>query len=231
MLVKGIEIAIERKAIKNTHLAVYPPDARVHVSAPQHLSDDDIRSFVISKWDWLEKSRHDILGQARQEERKFISGESHYLFGTRYTLQVEETSSGTPGVIIAGRRMKLVVRTETTQKRRGEILLEHYRRELADWIAPEIDKLCKKFGEATVDWQVKRMHSRWGSTSRQKRSIIFNSELARVPFDCIEYIIVHELTHLKVDNHGRLFEKFMDVRLPHWRMLRKKLNDFIAMPE
>lgn len=127
--------------------------------------------------------------------------------------------------------MRLVVRTETTQKRRGEVLLEHYRRELADWIAPEMDKLCKKFGEAPVDWQVKRMHSRWGSTSRQKRSIIFNSELARVPFDCIEYIIVHELTHLKVDNHGRLFEKFMDVRLPHWRSLRKKLNDFIAMPE
>ena len=229
MLVNGLEIVVERKPIKNTHLAVYPPDARVHVSAPEHLSDGDIQSFVISKWEWLEKNRQEVLRQDRQEERKFVSGESHYLFGSRYTLQVEEMMNATPGVVIAGRRLKLLVRAGATQKRSGEVLFEYYRQELTDWIAPEIEKFCKKFGEGPVVWKVKRMHSRWGSTSCSKRSIIFNSELARVPFDCIDYIIVHELTHLKADNHGRLFEKFMDVRLPNWRSLRKKLNEFIAM--
>ena len=57
MEVNGIDIAVERKKIKNLHLAVYPPDARVHVSSPDYLDDNDVRSFVISKWDWVEEKR------------------------------------------------------------------------------------------------------------------------------------------------------------------------------
>ena len=66
MEINGIHIAVERKNIKNLHLAVYPPDARVHVSAPAYLDDNDIRSFVISKWSWVETQRESILTQARQ---------------------------------------------------------------------------------------------------------------------------------------------------------------------
>jgi len=69
MNVNGIEVAVDRKPIKNLHLAVYPPDARVHVSSPDYLADNDIRSFLLTKWDWVEEQRTSILEQARQTQR------------------------------------------------------------------------------------------------------------------------------------------------------------------
>jgi predicted metal-dependent hydrolase len=60
--------------------------------------------------------------------------------------------------------------------------------------------------------------------------MIFNLDLARVPMECIEYIVVHELTHLAVQNHGPAFQALMTQRLPSWKVIRKQLNDFIAIP-
>ena len=90
MVINGITIAVEKKKIKNLHLAVYPPDARVHVSAPEYLDDNDIKSFIISKWDWVETQRKKILSQDRQTEREYVSGESYYHLGSAYRLRVIE---------------------------------------------------------------------------------------------------------------------------------------------
>ena len=70
----------------------------------------------------------------------------------------------------------------------------------------------------------------WGSCGAKRRILLFNLELARVPKECIEYVVVHELTHLKVQNHSKVFEALMTQRLPGWRNLRQKLNEFIALP-
>ena len=88
--VADIEIEVERKSIKNLHLAVYPPDARVHISMPDYLADDDARNFVLQKLEWLRTQIEEVLAQPRQTKRQFVSGESHYLFGQRYQLIVEE---------------------------------------------------------------------------------------------------------------------------------------------
>ena len=90
MEIDGIFIEVERKNIKNLHLSVYPPDAKVHVSAPLYLDDNDIRSFVLSKWEWLEKQRERIFAQERQSEREYVSGESYYHLGAHYRLKVVE---------------------------------------------------------------------------------------------------------------------------------------------
>ena len=92
MTVAGIQIEIERKKIKHTHLAVYPPDARVHVSAPEELDERDIRSYVAAKLAWIREQRRAILAQPRQAKREYISGESIYALGRRYRLWVVETS-------------------------------------------------------------------------------------------------------------------------------------------
>ena len=82
--VADIEIEVEPKTIKKLHLAVYPPDARVHISMPDYLADDDARNFVLQKLEWLRTQIEEVLAQPRQTKRQFVSGESHYLFGQRY---------------------------------------------------------------------------------------------------------------------------------------------------
>ena len=94
MRIDDIDIEVEFKPIKNTHLSVYPPDGRVHVSAPNYLSEEDVRSYVVSKWDWVLKQRREIAETPRQTEREYVSGENHFLFGSRYRLKVVEITSG-----------------------------------------------------------------------------------------------------------------------------------------
>ena len=68
------------------------------------------------------------------------------------------------------------------------------------------------------------MKTKWGSCNRETRSILLNSELAKKPPSCLEYIVVHELVHLLETHHTNRFVELMDQHLPNWRMLRDKLN-------
>ena len=86
----------------------------------------------------------------------------------------------------------------------------------ADW--------CARLGEPGVTWKLRSMKTLWGACHFRKRHVTYSRELARVPEELAEYVVVHELTHLRVPNHGPAFYALMDVRLPGWRALRRALN-------
>ena len=86
----------------------------------------------------------------------------------------------------------------------------------ADW--------CARLGERSVTWKLRTMKTIWGSCHFRKRHVTYNRELARVSAELVEYVVVHELTHLRVPNHGPAFYALMDARLPGWRQLRRRLN-------
>lgn len=230
MNIDGLEIELESKPIKNMHLSVYPPDGRVHLSIPNYLSEADARSYVISKWEWIRKQQDEIAAQARQTTREYVSGENHYFFGVRYRLKVINTTSGANGIDVIGNSMTMHVRTGSTLERRAELMTEWYREQLKTFLGPLVERWTSKLEEPNVSWQVKEMKTMWGSCGVKRRSLLFNLELARVPKECIEYVVVHELTHLKITNHNKLFEALMTQRLPGWRKLREELNAFIALP-
>ena len=230
MEINGIHIAVERKNIKNLHLAVYPPDARVHVSAPAYLDDNDIRSFVISKWSWVETQRENILTQARQTEREYVTGESFYHLGARYRLRVQEEPRVAHTLRKSGDWLIMTVQPGTTTENRALVLREWQRAQLKEALEDIVPIWMEKTGEADVTWEVKQMRSQWGSCIAKKRHLLFNLELARVPRSCIEYVVLHELTHLKVEKHNKLFEAFMSKYMPQWRTRRQELNAFIASP-
>lgn len=230
MNVNGIEVAIERKPIKNLHLAVYPPDARVHVSSPDYLADNDIRSFLLTKWDWVEDQRSSILEQARQTKRLYITGESHYLLGVRYRLRVVEKQRVAHSIKKQGEWLEMTIQPKTTAYHRGELLKEYCRNELKKLLEEIVPRIQCAIGEKDVTWEVKQMKTQWGSCVAKKRHLILNLELSRVPQDCIEYVVMHELCHLQVANHNKIFEALLTQRMPKWHSLRQKLNDFIALP-
>lgn len=230
MELNGIEIAVERKDIKNLHLAVYPPDARVHVSSPKYLDDNDVRSFIISKWDWIEEKRKEVLEQARQTERNYVTGETYYHFGQRYRLRVEEKPRCSHTLSKQGDWLIMTVQPRTTTEHRAEVLREWQRAELKSLLTEMVPEWSQRMDEDGVTWEVKQMRSQWGSCIGKNRHLIFNLELARVPRSCIEYVVAHELVHLRVSNHNKIFEALLSHYLPQWRLKRKELNDFIALP-
>jgi len=228
MRIDDIDIEVEFKHIKNTHLAVYPPDGRVHVSAPDYLTEDDVRSYVVSKWDWILKQRREIVATARQTPREYVSGESYYHFGQRFRLRVVEQPRCAHSITKQGNLLIMTVQPGTTTENRALVMREWQRAELKTLLTDMVASWAAKVNEENVTWEVKQMSTQWGSCIEKKRHLIFNLELARVPKGCIEYVVVHELTHLKVKNHNKLFSAFMTQRLPRWQERRTELNNFIA---
>lgn len=230
MNVSGIEIAVERKAIKHTHLSVFPPDARVHVSAPLDLPEADLRSYLVAKTPWIRKQIAAVLAQPRQTHREYASGENIYLFGRRYRLAVRP-GKGAASVRIEGGNVLLEGRGLESRTARETRIAEWYRAELKRILSRLVPRCAESAGEAEpVVFEVRKIRTRWGACNAQKRRLRFNLELARVPVRCIEYVVVHEIAHLAVPNHSRLFERLMDQRMPRWREARKELNGFIALP-
>lgn len=159
-----------------------------------------------------------------------VSGESHFLFSKRYELLVEELPHYPNVIQIQGKKIYMLVKPDTTIEQRATIMREWYRALLKNQLATTIKRWAERLGESNYDWQVKQMKTEWGSCVKSKRMLIFNLELARVPIECLEFVVVHEFCHFVIDNHNKLFEALMTKRLPNWRTLRKQLNNFIALP-
>jgi predicted metal-dependent hydrolase len=222
--VSGLTVDVVRKAIKNLHLGVYPPDGRVRVAVPLTVSDEAVRLAVIGKLGWIKRQRKGFEGQARQSERAMVSGESHYFLGRRFRLRVTE-QDGPPKVFLRNRSIiDLQVRPGTSAEQREHVLQRWYRAQLKALIPPLLEKWQPVLGVQAIDWGIKKMKTKWGSCNINSRRIWFNLELAKKPVRCLEYIAVHELVHLLERNHNDRFTALMDTFLPQWRLCRHELN-------
>ena len=240
-------INIIRKKIKNMYLRVHP-DGSVTVTAPGSLSDKKIAEFINSKSDWIlaqqEKMRkRQNTANAQGQEPSFVTGEVQYLWGQPSTLLVEDalgrdsvslaenSESGNSkamenavGNLIVG---TIIMRTskESTVEQRGKLLEEFYRRQLNVVIPPLMEKYVQVVGKAPSEWRIRSMKTRWGSCSVKTGRIRLALNLAKKPLQCLEYVIVHELTHLHVPNHSKAFWARMDKYFPEWKAVRKLMNE------
>lgn len=229
MDIKDLHITIKRsKRIKNLNLSVLPPDGRVVVSAPEELEDSDIRAYIINKWSWIKSKRREVEKVQRQNRRTYETGESHYFLGHRYRLRIVEQTAVPHSVRIDGQDMVMTIHPGTAEKNRGELLWEFYRGQLKGILTTMVADKMKEFGEENVTWEIKRMRTEWGSCMANRRHLIFNLELARLPLSSIEYIVVHELTHLQEKRHTEKFRTLMDKRFPTWENEQKEMNSFIS---
>jgi predicted metal-dependent hydrolase len=211
------------KDIKNVHLSVYPPRGRVRISAPRRMSLDTLRVFAISKLPWIRQQQAKLREQERETPRDFVDRESHYVWGKRYLLQVRE-SAEPPAIELQHSRMLLRVRPGTAADKRQTIVEEWYREQLKAAVPPLLAKWQPLLGVEVERWFVQRMKTRWGGCNHRARTIRLNTELARKPMECLEYIVVHELVHLLEPTHNPRFVALMDHFLPQWRFHRQALN-------
>ena len=220
-----ISVDVVLKDIKNVHLSVYPPPGRGRISAPSHMSMETIRVFAISKLDWIRKHQAELKKQARETPRDFVDRESHYVWGKRYLLRVVERDE-VPSVALKGNKMTLRMRPDTGTNKRHAILEAWYRNQLKSAITRLIVKWEPVMDVHVERFYVQRMKTRWGSCNPEKGSIRLNTELARKPRECLEYLVVHEMAHLIEPTHSKHFIALMGRFLPHWRTMRDQLNSF-----
>jgi predicted metal-dependent hydrolase len=218
-----IGLDVVRKDIKNVHLSVHPPTGRVRIAAPRHMSLNTVRVFAIAKLPWIKRQQRKLREQERETPREYLDRESHYLWGKRYLLKVIEVDQR-PSVELSHGRMILLVRRGTAAAKRQEILDEWYREQMRDAVPPLIEKWERLMGVEVRRFFVQRMRTKWGSCNHRSGSIRLNTDLARKPRECLEYIVVHEMAHLLEPTHNARFIAIMDQFLPKWASHREHLN-------
>jgi hypothetical protein len=216
-------VEVEQKDIKNLHLSVYPPTGRVRISAPLRMDLDTIRVFAITKLGWIKNQQKKLREQERETPREYLDRESHYLWGKRYLLAVTEGNQP-PQVQLQHRKILLQVRPGTDAEKKQEVIEAWYREQIRQAIPSLLTKWEPVIGVQVGKVFVQRMKTRWGSCNAATGSIRLNSELAKKPRECLEYLVVHELVHLMEPTHNNHFIALMDQFMPNWQMYREILN-------
>jgi predicted metal-dependent hydrolase len=219
------EIAVEviKKDIKNLHLSVYPPAGRVRISAPQRMNLDAIRIFAISKLDWIKQQQKKLRQQERETPREYLDRESHYVWGKRYLLKVVESDEASR-VELQHNKMHLRVRPGASDEKKQANVEEWYREQLKQVAPSLIAKWEPLVGVKVERFFVQKMKTKWGSCNPESLSIRLNTDLAKKPPQCLEYIVVHEMVHLLEPTHSARFTTLMDQFMPQWRFCRAELN-------
>jgi predicted metal-dependent hydrolase len=223
LTIRGIPIDVVYKDIRNLHIGVYPPTGRVRVAAPSRLGEDEVRLAVIQRLPWIKRQQDQLQKAERQSQRELTTGESHYVWGLRYRLIVTE-AHGRTVVSLSGSRLEMRVRPGASTAERERALSKWYRAQLRNRLADVARRTEERTGLSPARWTVRRMKTKWGSCSLNTRRISVNLELAKKHPLCLEYVVVHELVHLKERKHGPEFIQLMDTFMPVWREHRAELN-------
>ncbi|WP_278352010.1 M48 family metallopeptidase [Chryseobacterium gleum] len=219
----SVDIEVTFKAIKNLHLSVHPPYGKVTIASPDFYDLEKIKIYAATKLGWIKREQDKIRSQEREKPKSMITQESHQFLGKRYLLKVIEANR--PKLILKHNTIELYAIPNATLEQKHNTLYNWYKRELEAKIGNSIIYYAKVMNITDVNFGIRKMKTKWGSCSIEKRMLWFNIELVKKPIDCIEYIVVHELVHLLERNHNKNFIILMDKFLPNWRMQKKILNE------
>jgi predicted metal-dependent hydrolase len=221
---RRIEYELNYSARKTLAIDVNP-DLSVVVTAPKKTDDEAVEQKMLKRAAW-------IIQQQRFFEnylppippRRYVSGESHRYLGRQYRLRVHE---GQEEVVKMARGQINVYLTDTQKKNRIKPLVKAWFRNRAEVVFQELFEAMvaksERHGISADAFQIRKMKNRWGSCTKEGR-ILLNPELIIAPKMCIEYVIVHELCHLKEHNHGPKFYRLLNALMPDWEKRRERLN-------
>lgn len=218
-----VTVDVQQKDIKHLHLTVHPPEGRVRIAAPLRMKLDTIRVYAISKLAWIRQQQRKLREQEREAPREYTDRESHYVWGRRCLLKVQEVDA-VPAVKLRHNCLVLRVRPGASREQKQTIVAQWYRDQLKASLPALLATWEPRVGVKAEHAFVQKMRTRWGSCNPAARNIRLNADLAKKPTECLEYVLVHELVHLLEQTHNARFVALMDRHLPDWAHRRQVLN-------
>ena len=216
-------ITFTRKNVKHVHLAVQPPDGRVTLVAPLSTRPEVAQAYAASRIGWIRAQQQRMRAQAREAPRQFVERETHFLWGRRYLLTLEEAEAK-PEVRLGHHRITLVTRPGSSEAKRAEVMHEWHKTLLHEAVPDIIANWEPRLGVSVRGYFLQRMKTKWGSCNHRCGHIRLNVELVKKPKDLLEYVVVHEMLHLRVPTHSERFFELLTAHYPNWREARGELN-------
>jgi len=222
---RSIPYTIEFVERKTTSISVNY-DLTVTVTAPPEIALQPLEEWIKSKSHWIEK-QIDFFIESPPPRYDFVDGEKHLYLGKWFPLKIQNARS--PSVQLQGRQFNIFSNDEGRD--RISMLLDRWYLKQAkelfnERLGPCLERL-EKHSLPVPRLKVRKMRTRWGSCS-PRNNISLNAELIKTPVACIDYVIVHELCHLKIRNHGPYFYAMLEEAMPDWKERKTLLNDLGA---
>jgi predicted metal-dependent hydrolase len=222
-----IRFTVKRSSRRTLGITVHP-DLSVTVAAPAGVEAEAVREKVKRRAPWILRQREYFKAYLPAvPARRYVSGETHYYLGRQYRLKVS-TDSDEEGIKLKGGYIHVRVRGGWDEGRVRNLLQgwlrdhaeSHFERRLLEcW------DVVRKYGVDPPQMRLRKMTKRWGSCGGSG-IIYLNPDLVRTPTRCIDYVITHELCHLKYQNHGEGFQRLLRRVMPDWERWKEKLEKF-----
>lgn len=206
------------------------PDGAVQVDAPEGAALPEVKQAVRQRTAWVWQQLQAV--EARRLHvlpREYVSGETHFYLGRRHMLKVLPSESAEPGVRLWRGRLEItVVRPDAFAVRK--LLEDWYRQRAADIYTKVIEEMAPRTGlrRALPPMRLLSMRTQWGSCS-PKGEVLLNPHLIKAPRPCIEYVVAHELCHLREHNHSERFYRHLSRALPEWETRKAELDDLAEL--
>lgn len=200
------------------------PDLDIILKCPPKTDSERIEKFLQKKWFWLEKQLSFFKKYQRKlYQREYVSGEGYFYLGRQYKLVIRKTSSDKVSLT----KGKLIVNTK-----KGSNDTYYNKKLINAWFLEHTEKIfqerfttmLEKFNyQDNLSISIREMRRRWGSILKQKK-VLLNPKLIHAPKECIDYVIAHELCHVKYKNHNKRFYDLLKKKYPKWKKVKDKLE-------
>lgn len=224
LTIDGLAVTVQRKSIKNMHLRVLPPSGDIVITAPNRLPAAAIERFVREKRGWIERQKLKIAARPAVTNPDYCDGQTIWLWGQALTLRLFFVSRGRKAVLQGDVLALFVLDTDDAASREA-VLLAFYREQLQSAVSRRLPVWEAKTGLYASGIQIRNMKSRWGTCNVQTKRILLNLQLAKQPPVCLDYVLVHELTHLRHPDHSNAFWDDVCRVFPDWKQVRRQLNE------
>lgn len=218
--IAGLDVTLRLNARqKYIYLRVDPPEGRVRISAPCHVNVAELERCVLEHYDAIVQMQEEMRRSPQPE--RYADGGQYCLWGKAYPLQLH---SGTERHLsFDGASWHMQINAEADDETRSRLFSAFYRTEMQRAVPPLLAAYEAKMAVQVAEWRLRDMKTRWGSCSIHARSIRLNVHLAKLPPVCLEYVIVHELTHLFEKYHDDRFYARVERYVPAWRDIEQRM--------
>lgn len=217
------EYYLLREERKTLRLTVYP-NLKIVLYVPTNHPEDKIISFLKRKCRWITAQMKDLKRlQKINGEKEYISGEAFLYLGRQYKLVVK--SGDKDSVHFENGKIVLETKGKINNIENNKELLESWYEIRAGQIFKErYQQMLKKFDYDFIpELALRKMPKRWGSFLTKKK-ILLNPELVKASKECIDYVITHELCHMKYQNHSKDYYRFLSSKFPNWKSVKDQLE-------
>ncbi len=214
----GIDVTVYWKAVKHLNLYVHKKPCRVTMSVPYGTTVQKINDFLNLRHDWIHKT-YKAFQLCLQTES--LEEGTHFL-GTLYPV-VWRDEPQKPAVYLDNNQIVIACREQSQS-----MLLNDWKQEQMNQLMPELLAKWEAITQTKINsWHIRLMKSRWGTCAIRTKRITLNLKLMDYPIECLEYVIMHELTHLLEKGHNKRFYALMTQFMPNWKAYHDLLRSAI----